>query len=170
MIIPYSPHLNGGYRECPSPLIPTPPLMVTMKKKALYRILAIPLFFTLTGCSNPKPVIYPNAHLQNVGNNQAQQHIDFCMAQAKQYGTGMDKGKDIGKRALTGAAIGAATSAAVSAVLGGNVGRAAGAGAAGGAAAGTISGAAESGNPGTVYKNYVNRCLQDRGYDVIGWQ
>ncbi len=131
------------------------------------------LFFSLlmlSACSAKRPVFYPNDHLQTVGKTQARADADQCMAAAKQYGVKNDPGNTIGGRAVAGATLGAAISAVVSAVLGGNVGRAAGAGAAGGATAGAVSGALDSDEPATVYKNYVERCLREMGYDVIGWQ
>lgn len=73
-------------------------------------------------------------------------------------------------RFIKGAAVGAATSAVVTAVLGGNVGRAAGAGAAGGATLGAVSGAFDADEPDPVFKNYVDRCLREKGYELIGWQ
>ena len=75
-----------------------------------------------------------------------------------------------GRQSSKGATLGAAISAVVSAILGGNVGRAAGAGAAGGATAGAVSGAFDADEPEGVFKNYVNRCLSEMGYEVIGWQ
>ena len=123
-----------------------------------------------SACSAKRPVFYPNDHLQTVGKDQAQADADRCMAAAKEYGVENDTGNTVGGRAVKGATLGAAISAVVSAVLGGNVGRAAGAGAAGGATAGAVSGAFDSDEPATVYKNYVERCLREMGYDVIGWQ
>ena len=124
----------------------------------------------LSACSAKRPVFYPNDHLQTVGKNQARADADRCMAEAKEYGVKNDTGKSVGGRAVKGATIGAAMSAVVSAVLGGNVGRAAGAGAAGGATAGAVSGAFDADEPDAVFKNYVNRCLREMGYEVIGWQ
>lgn len=43
-------------------------------------------------------------------------------------------------------------------------------GAATGATAGLVHGAAKQTEPSPVYKQYVNRCLHERGYDVLGWQ
>lgn len=124
----------------------------------------------LTACGPKKPVFYPNAHLQSVGQHQAQADAEQCMADAEAYGAGNEAGKKVGGRTAKGAAIGAATSAVVSAVLGGNVGRAVGAGAAGGATAGAVGGAVDASDPDQLYKNYVERCLQEKGYDVIGWK
>ena len=92
------------------------------------------------------------------------------MAEAREYGVKNDPGKAVGGKAVKGAAVGAATSAVVSAVLGGNVGRAAGAGAAGGATAGAVGGAFDANEPDPTFKNFVDRCLREKGYEVIGWQ
>ncbi|WP_319407188.1 cell envelope biogenesis protein OmpA [uncultured Desulfosarcina sp.] len=124
----------------------------------------------VSACSAKRPVFYPNDHLQTVGKTQARADADQCMAEAKEYGVKNDAGKTVGGRAVKGATLGAAISAVVSAVLGGNVGRAAGAGAAGGATAGAVSGAIDADEPDAVFRNYVNRCLRERGYEVIGWQ
>jgi len=62
------------------------------------------------------------------------------------------------------------TGAVAGAVGGRNVLEGAAAGAAvGGAAAGTY-GAIRSDEPGDIHRNFVQRCLRERGYDVIGWQ
>jgi hypothetical protein len=55
-------------------------------------------------------------------------------------------------------------------VVRGNVGERAATGAAAGAAAGATRGAIHSGEPGQVYKGFVQRCLRERGYEVIGWK
>jgi uncharacterized protein YcfJ len=124
----------------------------------------------LTACSAKRPVFYPNDYLQTVGKDKAQADANLCMAEAKDYGVKTDAGKTVGGKAVKGATLGAAISAVVSAILGGNVGRAAGAGAAGGATAGAISGALDADDPNVVFKNYVDRCLSEKGYEVIGWQ
>ncbi len=124
----------------------------------------------LSACSAKRPAFYPNDHLQTVGKAQARADADRCMAEAKDYGVKANTGKTVGGKAVRGATIGAAISAVVSAVLGGNVGRAAGAGAAGGAAAGAVDGAFDADEPDAVFKNYVDRCLREMGYELIGWQ
>jgi hypothetical protein len=142
-----------------------------MDRLATYRLLLILGILAVTAaCSSKRPVFYPNAHFERVGPAQANADADRCMAEAKQYGVKTGGGEKIGGRAVKGAAVGAATSAVVSAVLSGDVGRAAGAGAAGGATAGAVSGAFDANDPDQVFKNYVNRCLREKGYDVIGWQ
>lgn len=43
-------------------------------------------------------------------------------------------------------------------------------GAAGGAAGGFVGGTAKASQPSPVYMNFVNRCLGEKGYQVIGWE
>ena len=43
------------------------------------------------------------------------------------------------------------------------------AGAAVGGSAGAVSGAFHNDTPSGVYRSYVQRCLRDKGFDVIGW-
>jgi outer membrane lipoprotein SlyB len=132
----------------------------------------------LGGCaSTQKPVLYPNAKAREVGKEQADRDVEECRKLASEY-VNSTAGKDIGKGAAGGGAIGGTAGAAGGAVRGAMSGRGAGAGAATGAAvgaatgatAGAVRGAIKQGEPSPVYKQFVNRCLRDRGYDVIGWQ
>lgn len=125
----------------------------------------------LTACGPKQPVFYPNDHFRQAGQDQARMDMSLCMEAARQQGIDTGAGRAIGNRAVKGAAVGGATSAVVSAVMGSShVLRSAGAGAAGGATAGVISGLFDAGDPDTVFKRYVERCLREKGYDVIGWQ
>ena len=142
---------------------------MTVSKTGRWGLLLCSLLI-LSACSAKRPVFYPNNHLQTVGKNQARADADQCMADAKAYGVKNDTGKTVGGKAVKGATLGATISAVVAAILGGNVGRAAGAGAAGGATAGAVSGALDADEPEGVFQNYVNRCLGEMGYEVIGWQ
>ena len=126
---------------------------------------------SLAACATQKPVLYPNDHFKAVGRQQADADAAQCMTDAQAYVAGNDKtARKVGGSAAKGAVVGAAVGAAVSAVLGGSVGRAAGAGAAGGGTAGAIDGSFGAGTPDPAYKGYVERCLRDKGYDVIGWK
>ena len=125
----------------------------------------------LSACASapPKPVLYPNAHSQSVG--QAQ--IDLDIAQCKQlaHSSGVVEKKDgqAGKKAAGGAAVGGAAAGAWGLVRG-NAGERALAGAAAGAAGGAVRGGLQSTETSPLFKNFVNRCLSERGYEVIGWQ
>ena len=142
---------------------------MTVFKTGLWGLLFCCLLI-FSACSAKRPVFYPNDHLRTMGKDRSRADADRCMAEAKAYGVKNDTGQTVGGKAVKGATFGAAISAVVSAVLGGNVGRAAGAGAAGGATAGAVSGALDADEPNGVFQNYVDRCLREMGYQVIGWQ
>lgn len=131
-------------------------------------ILAILLIFLLTGCAAHRPVLYPNEHLKMVGDGQGQKDIDECCRQAEAYVKTHPEAKVAGSTAAGGAA-GAVVGGAVGAVTG-NLGRGIAVGAAGGAATGLLRGLFRASQPSPVYKNFVNRCLREKGYDPIGWE
>jgi hypothetical protein len=123
----------------------------------------------LLGCAEKRPVLYPNAHLKQVGDAAAQRDVDECVRYAKDSGAEEDKGAEVAKNTAGGAAVGGAVGAATGAVLG-SLGRGAAAGAAGGAAGGLVKGIFDSGDPDPVFKSFVDRCLREKGYDPIGWR
>jgi len=126
------------------------------------------LFFC--GCAQQRPVLYPNSHLDYVGNEKAQTDIDACMHLAKTYGAGKNKGEKIAKDTAAGATVGAVAGAAIGAVLGHSVGRAAGIGAAGAGAATMTRKTIDSGEPDPLFRRFVEKCLNEKGYETIGWQ
>ena len=140
------------------------------------------LFFplTLAACASQRPILYPNQHLQRVGNVAADQDINECMQRAEEYvssGAGREALEQAAVGGGTVAAIGAAAGAAGGAVwgrAGTGAGTGAAVGAAGGAAAGVtrgiIHGLTRKQSPSPVYKTFVNRCLREKNYDPIGWQ
>jgi hypothetical protein len=122
------------------------------------------------GCaSSQKPVLYPNAYLQQVGKEQADRDVEACRELASEHVSGT-AGKDIAKSTAVAGAGGAAVGAVAGAVSGRGVGTGAAIGAATGATAGAVHGAAKQSGPSPVYKNFVDRCLREKGYEVIGWQ
>lgn len=126
-------------------------------------------------CSSAKPVLYPNPHLQSVGNEAAQQDIDACKQLAESAGA--EEGGGQGGRVAASTAVGAGVGAASGAV-GGAISGAAGSGSMIGAASGAVwglltglfSAAFGPSRPSEAYTNFVNRCLQEKGYEVTGWQ
>lgn len=114
-------------------------------------------------------MLYPNAKLKQVGDAAAQRDIDDCTVLAEKAGAASG-GTQAVRGGMEGAAIGAAAAAVGSLIRGGNLGESAAAGAAVGGAAGAASGAFRTGEGSTVFRNFVQRCLADRGYDVIGWK
>jgi outer membrane lipoprotein SlyB len=133
-------------------------------------VLATAVIALLAGCAAQRPVLYPNAKLKQVGDAAARRDVDDCIRQAEDFGARQGGGERAARQGGGGAVIGGVTGAVAGAVGRGNVGERAVQGAAvGGAAAGT-HGAIHSDEPGALHKNFVQRCLRDRGYEVIGWQ
>lgn len=134
------------------------------------QIAGLPLLIALIGCSASKPILYPNTHLNSVGQAQADNDIAECKQMANQAGAGAGTGKAgaVAGRTAKGGAVGAITGA-----VGGAIAESAGRGAVIGAASGATAGFAHSlfgsSKPNPTYMNFVNRCLSERGYDPIGW-
>ena len=135
---------------------------------ALAPALAVALL--LAGCGQQEPVLYPNDHLAYVGEDAADEDIDACRHMAETAGAdrGEDKAGQAAGGAVAGGAIGGAAGAAGGAVVG-RVGTGAAVGAASGAAAGFMRGLFRPAKPSQAYRNFVNRCLAERGYEVVGW-
>lgn len=123
----------------------------------------IVMLLVLVSCAS-RPQLYPNQKLKMVGKEGAKKDIDRCIADGDEY-LESSKGKQVAKGAGAGAVIGGAMGA-VSGMFSGNMGRGllrGGAiGAAGGGAAGALS-------PDQLKRRYVNQCLADKGYRVLGW-
>ena len=130
------------------------------------------LVMIAVGCAHSQsPVLYPNAKLKEAGKDQADAEISACRSLADDYvSSGGATAKEIGKDTAAGGVGGAAVGAVAGAVSGGGAGRGSAIGAATGATAGAVHGTYKSSGPSPVYKNFVNKCLHERGYEVIGWQ
>jgi len=128
-------------------------------------LLLLPLL--LAACATARPVLYPNATSQLGGKAAQDAAVQACLQQADAADLSR-AGDDVARSTAGGAVIGAAGGAAAGAVYG-NAGRGAGAGAAAGAATGLVRGLFRGNQPSPVYMAYVNRCLGEKGYDVIGW-
>lgn len=130
----------------------------------------------LAGCTSTpsaRPVLYPNITLQRVGEAQARAQADACMARAASAGLSPYENNNA---VAQGAGMGAATggvAAAVGALITGRGGdsvlRAGAGGAAVGGSAGAVQGAFHRDRPNMVYRSFVQRCLGEKGFDVIGW-
>jgi len=132
------------------------------------------LALALTGCaSGPKPILYPNDQLQAVGQAEADRAIAECRELAESAGASGGSG-DVGRAAgstAAGGAIGGATGAVGGAILG-RPGTGAAVGAATGATAGLLRSifSGGGGQPSPAYRNFVDRCLRERGYEPVGWE
>src|SRR5215471_10481430 len=108
----------------------------------------------LTACSSAHPVLYPNEHLKSVGKDTADRDIDDCTQLAKSAGA--EAGTGTGGRVATNTAAGAGIGAASGAVWG--------------LLSSLFYAATGPSQPNQAYTNFVNRCLQEKGYEVTGWQ
>ncbi|MCH8082639.1 MAG: hypothetical protein IH885_00225 [Myxococcales bacterium] len=124
------------------------------------------------GCAGPKPILYQNAHYQSVGKRVAERDIEGCRQSADAAGAHRNPSKvaRTARNTAAGGAIGGAAGAAGGAVIG-HAGRGAGVGAASGAAAALMRSLLFQ-RPTTSHAHiaYVDRCLQDLGYEPVGWQ
>lgn len=121
------------------------------------------LLLTFSSCAS-KPKLYPNDKLKSVGKEAAAKDIDQCMADADAY-LETSEAKKIAKGAGGGAVVGAAMGAVFGAFtgnLGSGLARGGAIGAAGGAAGSAIT-------PDELKHRYVNHCLGEKGYQVLGW-
>jgi outer membrane lipoprotein SlyB len=132
-------------------------------------LLGAALLVGLAGCAAKRPVLYPNPHLQDVGPEIAAMDIEDCLARADGGVGDVSGAETVAKDTAGGAGAGGAIGAAGGAVVG-HAGRGAAIGAATGATRGLIRGIFSSRNRDPIYMAYANRCLRDRGYDVIGWR
>ena len=128
----------------------------------------------LVGCATPvaKPAFYPNAHYQRVGPEKANADADFCAELAQKSEVNAVNKSDAGRAAAAGAA-GVAAASVVGSILNGHQPDlkhiAAGAAAIGaGGAAATAAGQSVGGS--SLYRQFVQQCLAERGYQVIGWR
>ena len=140
-----------------------------MKHAGLYLLLVL----AITACATPRPVLYPNSRYEEVGKDAAERDIDRCIALAKQFKANPPRqgAEGVGGDVVENTAVGAATGAAAGAVVG-NAGRGAGIGAAGGAASSIVRGifrGARRTQPYGAFHLFVERCLEQEGYEPIGW-
>jgi uncharacterized protein YcfJ len=119
----------------------------------------------------PKPILYPNQHYQRVGREVADRDIEECRRLAEDAGASSSRTKtgQVAGNTVGGGAVGSAAGAVGGAVVG-HPGRGAMVGAASGATAGFLRGLFRRSPPGQAYRQIVQRCLQERGFDPVGWE
>jgi hypothetical protein len=117
-------------------------------------------------------VLYPNATLNRVGDAQGRAEADACMARAQSAGlTPDEKDNAVGRTAAKGAVTTGVAAAVGALITGRGVDGAVRAGAGGAAVGGATGAAAASMNEraNQTYRQFVQRCLGEKGFDVIGW-
>lgn len=140
-----------------------------MKKRYTIVIFLVGTAVLLSACAKKRPVLYPNATYQAMGKTASEADIDYCIQLAADHGHATDSGKNVAVSTAKGAAVGAAVGGAVGAVTG-RPGRGLAVGAAGGGAGGLARGAMKSGDPDQIERRFVEQCMRDMGYKVIGWK
>jgi uncharacterized protein YcfJ len=140
-----------------------------MKNNITIVISIVAIAVLISACAKKRPVLYPNATYKAAGETVAQGDIDDCFQLAADHGHATDSGKRVAGSTAKGAAVGAAVGGAVGAVTG-RPGRGLATGAAGGGAGGLARGAMKSGDPDEIERRFVEQCLRDKGYKVIGWK
>jgi hypothetical protein len=139
-----------------------------MKLNCLSLILLFVLIFQIS-CAHKRPVFYPNEKLNEVGQAQAVRDIDECLNLSSQAGLNTNRAGTVAKKTAQDATVGAVVGGAVGAVTG-DFGEGVAIGAAGGGASGFIRGLFGSRDLDPLQTQFVNQCLADKGYRVIGWK
>ena len=126
-----------------------------------------------TGPRSPhaRPVLYPNATLKHVGEAKAQDDMAGCMASANAAGLSPEeKNNEVARGAAKGAAVGG-TVGAVGALVNGRLEKSLEQGVKGAVVGGAVGAVASSFHerPNMTFRHFVQRCLADKGYEVIGW-
>jgi hypothetical protein len=162
-------HTNPQYFTfCPEPM----KLPSKLASVALTTLLLAACAATGPHSPSARPVIYTTGAPSADGQARSRAQTDVCMANAQAAGlTPEEKNNETGRRTGQGAAVGG-VAAAVGALVTGRgiegVIRSGATGAAVGGSAGALSGALSE-RPSSTYRNYVQRCLADKGFEVIGW-
>jgi hypothetical protein len=131
--------------------------------------LVFALTLLLSGCASNQPVIYagPTGGDRNVSDAAVAECSRMAQAAgASQYGGQVGAvAKDTARGAATGAVAGV-----VGGAIAGNIGQGAGIGAATGAAVTLVQKLFVPPAPNPAYRAYVERCLQDKGFQTVGWK
>ena len=117
-----------------------------------------------------RPILYPNTHYEIMGQEAAQADIEACWMLARDAGASESGEEQLSEEAAGDAAAFAVAGAAAAAALGRDPHRAAVAGAAAGGAASFATGMMLQSNPPPVFRGIVERCLFEKGYEVVGWE
>ncbi len=122
----------------------------------------------LTACATTThPVLYPNETYQTKGKEAAKADEARCEAMAKEAGTENSASTVAGETA-SGAASGAFVGAVTGSVFG-DAKTGAQAGAAQGGSSGFLSGLRQQ-KPDPLTRSFIERCMAEKGYQVIGWR
>lgn len=130
--------------------------------------------FLFTACSllpsdDRKPVVIYSQTMQVPENAASQTEIDVCMEIADRLVLKPQKLKVTANRSFLTSLAGA-TTGAVSGAIVGDTAESIAAGASVGAIVGLLQAGLELSQHSPDFQRFVERCLQQRGYDVVGWE
>ena len=145
-----------------------PQRMPSRRRPARAALVWLLLLAFLGGCAK-RPVLYPNGHLESVGVAASKADIEDCIELAEAANLGDNAVFEAGKQTAGRAAVGGATGA-VAGAISGRPGFGAAIGAATGAVSGFFAWLFGAAEPEPLFKQYVDRCLRDRGYEPLGWK
>jgi hypothetical protein len=146
-------------------------------KRSLVNISAVlSLSAAMAACSSHRPILSPNARVDQVGTSVAERDVDDCMARgeaAKTEVAQQNSGENVVASAAGSSVVGAAAGGAGGAIYG-NAGQGAAAGAVGGVVASLTASMLRwlfrPNPPDPNYQVFVERCLREKGYDPAGWK
>ena len=119
------------------------------------------------------PLLYPNDAFNSRSRAQVEADIHECDLRADQFvkkPTTGQQTRDVMLSAFESAVVGTAAGALGGTIMGGSVGKAAGAGAAIGGVVGAYGAIKEAGNISPQERGFIQACLEEKGYKVMGWQ
>lgn len=123
----------------------------------------------ITGCAAKRPVLYPNELYRSVGAEKAEQEITSCLKLAEDANAQGHLADEVAAKTGKSALIGGATGAVVGAI-GGSALRGSLIGAAAGGTVALVSSAMKGPEDSPVFRRFVEICLYEKGYQVLGWQ
>lgn len=144
-------------------------MSISYNRLKIFTLMLLSSGMGLVACAtSPQPVLYPNEHLQRVGEAQAKRDIAYCELLAQEYVQNQNQVKRAAEDTLAGGAGGAALGALGGAIAG-SAGTGAAIGAAVGAAGGLLAGLIKNNEPNPTYERFVEHCLKRHGYQPMGW-
>lgn len=128
-------------------------------------LVASMVLLVLSGCAT-QPIVYPPA-TRKVDDAQVQKDVALCKERADRFVDRQQRGREVGRQGARGALIGGASALAWGLVHGGDAITRGGAGLAAGGVGGAIKAMTE---PDPLYARFMDRCLKERGHELIGWR
>lgn len=133
---------------------------------------ALILVLILSACISYKPIFDDNLKFKTVGEKTADSDFKLCKSQAEKYLKNYKAkriGNEVARKALFGGILGG-----VMGLIFGNTTKSLATGAVSGALFGGVYGGAsvmaeDNLKPDEIKQSFITRCLNQKGYNIIGW-